>query len=51
MHRENLSVRQVKCGTYRAAPLRVGLLAAYDVMDATTSHFAYAACRPPDGLA
>ena len=41
----------IRCGTYRAPPLRAGLLAAHEELYATTHHFAYAVCRTHDGQA
>lgn len=41
----------VMCGTYRVPPIRAELQAAYDALDATNDHFAYAVCRTHDGAA
>ena len=41
----------VVCGTYRVLPIRAELQAAYEAMDATMSHLAYAVCRTHDGAA
>jgi hypothetical protein len=41
----------VTCGTYRVPPIRAELQAAYEAMDATNHHVAYAVCRTHDGHA
>jgi len=44
-------MNHITCGTYRVPAIRAELQAAYDAMNATSHHFAFAVCRTPDGRA